>query len=440
MGVQITLTDGTKRKLIEYDEVNTQIVTELTKRNLTADIQTEVTNQVQALNLTEAVKIEVEKQLSDIELEDLTKEPKTYVLTSPDEKLEDITDMAIGDFAIVKSLITNDKYSYTGYIYSKIAEDTFEWIAMDGNYNANNVYFDKDIMITTNIGYITTSNGSGTIPAEGKNLEQVFEAMFTKEQDPSKTDPSVSVSLTGAGSYEVGTKITGIKYTASFEDGNYSYGPEPTGAQPTKWEVTSTTGYSNTVTPEGDATTVATSLSNITLDDVIVADDTNFSVTAKATYTAGVTPKTNKGNNCADSSKTITAGTKSKKSSAITGYRSYFYGVLDTSTAEAPLTSALIRDNLTNGGAYNASTTFTLYGSATAKRIVIAIPGNSSRGGLSSVILTSAMNTPVTDSYIKTENAVDVEGVGGAKAIKYTVYVYEPSKIDAGEVHDITLA
>jgi hypothetical protein len=56
------------------------------------------------------------------------------------------------------------------------------------------------------------------------------------------------------------------------------------------------------------------------------------------------------------------------------------------------------------------------------------------------VILASAMNTPVTDSYIKTAKAVKVEGVDGATAVDYDVWVYEPSKIDAGEVHDITLA
>ena len=50
------------------------------------------------------------------------------------------------------------------------------------------------------------------------------------------------------------------------------------------------------------------------------------------------------------------------------------------------------------------------------------------------------MNTPVTDSYVKTVSAVQVEGVGGATAVDYDVWVYEPAAIDAGEVHKITLA
>lgn len=369
-------------------------------------------------------------------------EAKTFQVGSLDE-ITDV-DLAVGDTAVVKTAIyvdanneANSKYSYTGYIYNGTG-----WAAMDGNYNADNVYFDEDMMVTKEIGYITIANGQGKIPSKGKNLTGVFEAMFVKESNPSKTDPSVSVTLTGAGSYEVGTKVTGVKYSASFEDGKYTYGPEPTGAVTTKWEITATNGHSKTVSPAEGETTVAGSVSNVALDDVTVTDDTNFTVTAKATHTAGLTPKTNKGNDCTDSSKKITAGTKTKTSSAIKGYRSFFYGVLDTSSADAPLTSAIVR-GLTNGGAYDGEKSLELNGNAVegAKRIVIAVPSNSTRGGLSEVILTSAMNTPITDSYTKTTAAVKVKGVSEeSTAVDYTVWVYEPASIDAGEVHAIKLA
>ena len=335
-----------------------------------------------------------------------------------------------GDIAIVKELIVTvseeGKYEYTAYVY-----DGTSWKAMSGNYNAKNVYFDSNMMVTKEIGYITLSNGQGTIPSQGKNLEQVFEAMFVKESNPTKTDPSVSVTLTGAGSYEVGTVVTGVKYSASFEDGKYSYGPEPTGATVSKWEVSDTAGGSYSAT-SGD------------LADVEVKDGTNFTVTAKATHSAGETPLTNKGNPCTDTSKKIVAGTKSKTSSAITGYRSFFYGALLTSSAEAPLTSAIIRDNLVNGGAYDAAKTLTINGNidgTAVKRIVVAVPSSSTRGGLTEVLLTSAMSTPVTDSYTKTESAVQVKGTTDTSAaVDYDIWVYEPASIDAGEVHQITLA
>ena len=349
-------------------------------------------------------------------------EAKVFQVSSLSEITE--TNLAVGDIAIVKSVIftdaeneSNNKYSYTSYVYNGSA-----WAAMDGNYNADNVYFSDDMMVTKEIGYITLTNGQGTIPSKGKNLSEVFEAMFVKEQNPTTTQPSVNLTFSQAGAYEVGTVVSPT-YSATFNAGNYTYGPA-TGVTVSSWEISDTAG--NTA-----------STASGSFNDVTVSDNTNYKITAKANHTAGAIPLTNKKNEYAAGK--IAAGNKTKVSGAITGYRSFFYGVLDTSSAEAPLTSAIVR-GLTNGGAYNASKTFTLNGSATAKRIVIAIPSNSTRAGLKEVILTSAMNTPVTDSYVKTTAAVKVEGANGATAIDYTVWTYEPAAIDAGEVHKITLA
>lgn len=349
-------------------------------------------------------------------------EAKTFQVSSLEEITE--TELAVGDTAIVKTAIytdaeneANNKYSYTGYVYNGSA-----WTAMDGNYNADNVYFSDDMLVTKEIGYITLNNGQGTIPSKGKNLSEVFEAMFVKEQNPTTTQPSVNLTFNEAKAYEVGTVVSPT-YSATFNAGSYTYGPA-TGVTVTSWEISDTAG--NTA-----------STASGSFNDVTVTDNTNYKITAKANHTAGAIPLTNKKNEYAAGK--IAAGSKTKVSGAITGYRSFFYGVLDTSSAEAPLTSAIVR-GLTNGGAYNASKTFTLNGSATAKRIVIAVPSNSTRAGLKEVILTSAMNTPVTDSYVKTTAAVKVEGINGATAIDYTVWTYEPAAIDAGEVHKITLA
>lgn len=338
-------------------------------------------------------------------------------------------ELAVGDTAIVKTAIyidenneANNKYSYTGYVYNGT-----NWAAMDGNYSAENVYFDEDFTFTTKIGTVTTlTNGSTTVAAAGKSIKDFLTSLFAAEQNPSKTDPSVSITLTNTGTHEVGT-ILNPTYIASFEDGKYTYGPEPTGATVQSWQVTSNYGESWTKA-SGDC------------KQLTVTDDMNYIVTASATHTAGYIPKTNIGNDCTDPSKQIAAGTKDKASSAITGYRSYFYGVLSTSTVDAPLTSAIIRNNLINGGNYDSQKSFTINGNQTAKRIVIAIPSSSTRGGLSEVILTSAMNTPVTSSYTLTEKAVKVEGANSFASVDYDVYVYEPSKIDAGEVHAITLS
>jgi hypothetical protein len=52
-----------------------------------------------------------------------------------------------GDIAIVKDPIANNKYEYTSYVYTGEV-----WAAMDGNYNATNIYFDTDLTITEDIG------------------------------------------------------------------------------------------------------------------------------------------------------------------------------------------------------------------------------------------------------------------------------------------------
>lgn len=229
----------------------------------------------------------------------------------------------IGDIGIVTTLIAEDKTSYTAYVWNGTA-----WAAMDGNYNANNIYFNDNIMVTKEIGYITLTNGNGTIPSKGKNLIEVFDAMFTKEQDPSKTEPSVNISLNKAGSYEVGTTVTDITCAVSFNDGTYSYGPEPTGAKVNSWEI-----------KDSNNKTYSYSASAISIPNVLVTDGINYIITAKASHSIGDIPKTNKGNNCTDTTKRIAAGTKSKTSAAITGYRYAFAG----GTNASALSSSIIR-------------------------------------------------------------------------------------------------
>lgn len=319
------------------------------------------------------------------------------------------------DIFIVKSLISDDHYSRTAYVYNGV-----NWIALDGNYNADNIYFDKDMLVTTEVGYITLENGQGYVPSKGKNLSEVFEAIYVKEFYPNITQPSVSLKSVTSGSYEVGTSITPT-WSATFNPGSYSYGPD-TNVSIVSWEITDTNGNS-------------ASKDNGSFPAINVEDTGLYKIIVNVSHTDGAIPVTNKGNKYTEGQ--ILAGVKSTTSEGVTGYRSYFYGVLNTTDT---LTSDIIRNSLINGGNYNSAKTFTLKCNENAKRIVVAIPSNSTRAGLKEVILTSAMNTPITDSYGKIAKAVKVEGKNGYTAIDYDIYVYEPSKIDAGEIHEIKLA
>lgn len=318
------------------------------------------------------------------------------------------------DIFVVKTLIAEDKYSFTAYTY-----DGTNWCAMDGNYNAENIYFDKNFTVTEAIGTIKDlPNGQATLEAAGKNLKEVLAALFAKEQNPTITQPSVAITANKMKAYEVGTKVT-PDYTATFNSGKYQYGPA-TGVAVTAWSVADTDSH--------ELTTATGAFPELT-----VGDNTNYKITATATYGDGVAPKTNLGNEYAAGK--IQAGSKSKDSDAITGYRSFFYGVVKTDV----LNSAVIR-GLTNGGAYNSAKTLTVtVNGADGVGIVVAVPADSTRTGVKEVLLTTSMNADITADYV-VSTPVDVEGANGYTAKSYKIYFYKPAKLTSGQSHEITLA
>lgn len=330
------------------------------------------------------------------------------------------------DIFVVKMLIADDKYSYTSYVYEGDA-----WKAMDGNYSAKNVYFNQDLTATAPIGVVTIpETGSATITAAGKSLQDVLVSILAEELQPEKTLPDVSITTTNSSSYEVGEKVV-PNYSATLSAGSYTYGPA-TGIVATDWTVNS----------KGTGVTVETlSTASGNFSEVTVTDGMEFKVSATANYDDGAMPVTNMGND-AEEDKQIVAGSDTTDKTLFVGYRNFFYGVLSTSTAEAPLTSAIIR-GLTAGGKYSASKTINLEpGPKGAKRVVVAIPEaqiTSTRKGLKEVLLTSSMNSDITENYGSPIN-VSVEGANGHTAINYKVWVYEPASLGSDEKHKITLA
>lgn len=322
-----------------------------------------------------------------------------------------------GDTAIcIRNIGTADHKSYTAYVYNGT-----NWAAMDGNYDASNVYFDADFTATEKVGTISIpSSGSTTVAAQGKSLKEFLTALLAAEKQPSVTQPAVTVSVSTGKAYEVGTTVTPT-YSASLSAGSYTYGPA-TGITAKTWSVT------NSATDE-TLTTASGSFAPI-----VVADNTNYSVTATATYDAGAMPKTNIGNDAP--SKQIAAGSKSATASQkITGYRNFFYGVVKTTN----LTSDIIR-GLTAGGAYNSAKTFNVNVTVNdGVGIVVAYPASSSRAGVKEVLLTTSMNADITASYKVVAN-VNVEGANGATAVAYKVYLFKPDALTSGQNHKITLA
>lgn len=316
------------------------------------------------------------------------------------------------DIFVIKTLISGENYSYKAYVYNGTA-----WAAMDGNYNAESVYFDEDLVTTSAIGNITLTNGQATIPSTGKNLKEVFNAIFVQEKNPTITQPSVNLTFAQAKAYEVGTSVT-PQYSASLNAGSYQYGPA-TGVTATAWEVTDTAGH--------NASTASGSFAAVT-----VADDTNYTITAKATHTEGAVPKTNVGNDYAAGK--IAAGTKTKTSGAITGYRNSFYGTVE---AKDTVTSAVIRGlsgksgkALTNGATFNVSIP------VGALRVIIAYPAT--LRDVTSIQDVNGMSAEIKPSFAK--STVQVEGANGATAIDYKVYTLDYANAnDAANTYKVTI-
>lgn len=316
-----------------------------------------------------------------------------------------------GDMAVVVREFVSGKHSYTAYIY-----DT-AWSAMDGNYSADNVYFDKDLKLTEAFGrYKPDASGSVNVPSTGKNVYSLIDDAFSQSKNPTTTQPSASVSITAnSGTFEVGTKKN-LTYSASLNTGAYSYGPTPTGVSATTY----------TATCDGKTLTGATG----TFEN-IVADGTK-KISISIVHSAGSIPKTNKGANYADGQ--IKAGTKTATSSqTLVGVRYMFWGPITDASAE--LNSANIRA-LAHNKASGTGALSTFGAGAGAKKVVVAIPAGRK---ITKVLMPSALNADVTALFVKQGTQVQVQGANAYTATAYDVYVYQPASIDAGETYTVTI-
>ena len=318
-----------------------------------------------------------------------------------------------GDLGVVISAIDGadgTKKSYTAYVYDEGA-----WKAMDGNYDAGNVYFGKDITYTVGFGTLAKPSGSATFNAKGKSFEQVLSSLMAQEANPSKTEPAVSFTTSnGPGTYEIGTKKN-LTYAVSHSAASYTYGP-----------ATGITAQSWSVACDGVTKTTA----NGTFENV-VAEATAKKMVATATYGDGAIAVTNLGN--AYPAGKIVAGSKSKESSGYVGVRYMFWGPMTDAGAE--LSSANIRA-LAHKEAGSKKTLSTFGAGAGAKKVVVAVPAGYK---ITKVLMPSALNADVTALFVKQGTQSQVEGANAYAAAAYDVYVYQPASIDAGETYSVTI-
>lgn len=317
------------------------------------------------------------------------------------------------DIFVVKSLIAGDKYAYTAYVY-----DGKNWAAMDGNYSAANVFTSAKITLAgnfTNVG----NYQKGKVLDEGVSVQSILTDMLSQELQPeTPIEPAVSVTF-NSGAKEVGTKITPT-YSATLSAGSYTYGPA-TGITAKSWSVVAKDG----ATSIGTLTT-----SSGSFDEITVAEDTNYYVTVSATHEAGAIAEDNLGGQ-SNPVKQIAAGTKTKDSSRITGYRAWFYGfkgadgLIDVSN----ITSANIRGLTSANGTIPATLT-----TNKMQQMFFAAP----KGKIKSIGVANATNgapqtvTKVTD--------IKVEGTNGFVSIDYDVFYVSNAGAESGSTkYNITV-
>lgn len=319
-----------------------------------------------------------------------------------------------GDMAIVKSAI-GEAITYTAYVYNDS-----KWQAMNGNYNANNVYFDKDLFTTKEIGYITLENGSAHIPSTGKNLTDTWEQIFVKEQNPTVTQPAVSFTQVTTGSFEVGTSVT-PSYDAKMSAGSYSYGPA-TGLTAKSWNVNLRKGS----TAVQNKTTAKDSFTAI-----VLADGDSYTINAEASYDDATVPVTNKGN--AYAAGQIKAGKVSKTSGTISCYRNTFYG---TTANKDSLDSPTIRALNKTGKALKAGDSVTIALPVGAVRVVFAYPAT--LRDITSVKDINGLNAEIVSAFKK--ETITVASAGNDAGISYKVFTTEfAAPLESANSYKVTI-
>lgn len=257
---------------------------------------------------------------------------------------DDVTDSAAlagienpkkGDIAVIERIIggVGDKATMTAYMY-----DGEKWCALDGNYDASNVYFDSDLTYTATIGALKLASGksSDVYEAKGKSLEEVIKRLMAETIAPTITQPKYTydniTSNLSSSTVECGIKVTQLKWNASFTDGSYSYGYlNADGSVNTSTAAGCTATYSMSCDKEGSTTTPTAQDGTWTLTTPYIVKDTDSSApvgTITTTCTikgSSRTPVNNIGEGV-DGKITDKAATSSSKTYNVTGYRAWFCG------------------------------------------------------------------------------------------------------------------
>ena len=367
-----------------------------------------------------------------------------------------------GDVCIVT--VTKDGVDYkTAYHCIKNAEGAFAWAAMAGNYNAANVYYDKNIQVTKTVGNVETSNNKPVdLQFKGKNMEQIWQYLYaTEDKTLSITQPKATFSVSSSVDKEVGNVFSDPVCSITFADGSYEYGSKDADGNVYADGVNEAAGvkFNNAViklsydngTTKDETLATKTDSSNTKFEKTYTipanADNTENVVTEttrtwkfKATASCPASsryPVTNLGNfidkdgntttviaNATKNTAAQTATNLGEKTFSVSGYRACFWGY-KTSKAITPasITSAQVRA-LGNGPSKTLNATITK-SLDKMQQIFIAAP----KGKYTTVTVTNTdLGAPQT---VKKVTDIMVEGYDGYTAAAYDVFYVDNDNADS---------
>ena len=352
-------------------------------------------------------------------------EAQVFQVNATLDHLDDITaieetvgeaELHAGDMAIVKRVFGENKTSYTAYVHNGET-----WEAMDGNYKADNVYFDQDLQTTTPIGYITLTNGQAQVPAKGKNLNEVWQQIFVQAKDPEVDQPTATLSGTGLQYIEIG-QSGNASITASLDsDGKYEFGQinnegsiinnGSTGVTATGYHMTYGSQTFDTQTAQ-----VASGVKTTRAEGII---------SGKVTYSDGNVPVNNVGEKRPGlkiSGSTISAGTKTLFRWYIPMYSGFTYDKAVIANP-AKITSEEVKglSSITGATAYNKTVPTTAKAVKSWMQWFVAVPseyGKNISGAKDSnnLTLTVSKANDVTINYNGTDVVYNVWYINNASA------------------------
>lgn len=335
------------------------------------------------------------------------------------------------DIFVVKTLIADEKYSHTAYVY-----DGEKWVAMDGNYNAKNVYFDTDLVLTQTFGKYAVSSSvpNVTVNATGMSMYDLLMDAYSEKKDPTKTAPKITgFNVTGNGSsttsFEVGTTVT-PQWVSTFNAGSYTYKSSVsntsivpvsgTGVSATAWEIKQ--GDEVIGTSEDGTAASSFVIGEGNGDDV--SGTVSYSITAD--YSDGNYALTNL-NTLPSSEVRIAAGTTVAATDTLTFVRKMFGG----GTAEETVDSAVIRgEKSATASVVGSSAPFEFAAVAGDTKVIFAYPKALTTKEPNFEIFTMAWGS--TSGFVSSE--VEVADARGTNedgtlnnAMTYTVWTYTPA-------------